>query len=409
VLSIRLFDRKRAESMSGNAMQEQQRQSVRIRSCAAVAVSLPLLAMPVLLAQSSPQAPPDDDVAARLLSVAGDGFKIRESNHFVIAYDTSYEAIRPLVGRLEGTYKALARFCKTCGINEPETGVRLEVILFDQHEDYTRYLESIGIHSAMMAGIYDQRTNLAVFCNTMNHPDLRGVARQIEQIQAQLDRLGRQGSTGQSTQRRRQQLSHRLSAYKSHREAIVKRFNRFVIQHEAAHQMFFNLGVHARGADNPMWLVEGLACQFEVSQASSPTGRLRINHMRLGDIRDALGLEPRAKRLPKHALEQAVQGGRLASLVDLITRSDLFSGRDRNIPNHYAQAWALVYYLHREHRDALADYLDKVRARELGMRIESERALDEFRAAFGVPDAEFEQTWINGIVALRYDPAEAGR
>ena len=387
-------------------MQEEQRKSVRIRKYAAVAVLLPFLAMPVLFAQSPPPTPPEDDAASRLLAVAGDGFQIRESDHFVIAYDTSYEAIRPLVGRLEGTYKALARFCKTCGINEPETGVRLEVILFDQHDDYSRYLESIGIESATMAGIYNQRTNIAAFCNTLNHPDLKGVAREIEQIQAQLERLGRQGP---SAHRRRQELSHRLSAYKTQRDAIVKRFNRFVIQHEAAHQMLFNLGVHVRGGDNPMWLVEGLACQFEVPQTSSPTGRLRINHMRLGDIRDALELPPRAKRAPARAYEQAVQAGRLASLVDLITQPDLFRGRDANIPNHYAEAWALIYYLHREHREALADYLGKVQAREPGRRIESERALDEFRAAFGEPDAEFERAWINGIVALRFDPAEAGR
>ncbi len=35
------------------------------------------------------------------------------------------------------------------------------------------------------------------------------------------------------------------------------------IVHEAVHQLAFNTGVHERLADNPQWIVEGLATMFE--------------------------------------------------------------------------------------------------------------------------------------------------
>ncbi len=383
-----------------------------LRSCVAVAAVSLLLS--VICLEHAPflciaQSPSEQDAAARLQAAAGEGFRVRETDHFLIAYDTPYSAVRPLVGRLEGTYKALVRFCQTCGIGAGGSDVRLEVILFAQHDDFVRHLESVGIRSGTMAGIYDQRSNIAAFCDMLDHPDLRIVARQIEQTQGQLQRLTHQRSKSRGVQSRRRELQHKLSVLQSQRDTIVKMFNRFVIQHEAAHQMFFNLGVHVRGADNPTWLVEGLACQFEVPQTGSDGNRLHINHMRLGDFRDALGLALGEKQLGEGAYQEALRSGRFVPLVELISKPELFSGSGKNLPSRYAQAWALVYYLHDEHREKFAGYVTRVRGRLPGQRIESEREIEEFQAVFGMPDEQFQRAWIDHILALRYDPAEAGR
>jgi hypothetical protein len=360
-------------------------------------------------AQPPPSAPAEEKHADRLLALAGDGFEIRETDHFLIAYDTSYEAVRPLVGRLEGTYKALARFCRGCGIREGGSDAPLEVILFDQSEDFARYLETVGIPAATMAGIYDQRTNIAAFSNTFNHPDLDAVGLRIEQIQAQLRRLSGGGAAARSNDRRRSDLQQQLLVLQTRRDAIVKQFNRFVIQHEAAHQMFFNLGMHVRGAANPPWLVEGLACQFEVPQPVIASGRVRINHMRLGDFRDALGVARRETALSESAYQDAVTRGRIVPMADLVSDPELFSGRDKNVPYHYAQAWACVYYLYKTRRQAFKGYAQRVKDRRPGERVDSEQNLGDFQDAFGVPDREFERAWIDHILRLRYDPREAGR
>src|SRR5262249_26146628 len=42
--------------------------------------------------------------------------------------------------------------------------------------------------------------------------------------------------------------------------------NLTTVIHEATHQIAFNSGCHRRSADNPVWLVEGLAMYFEAPQ-----------------------------------------------------------------------------------------------------------------------------------------------
>ncbi len=214
--------------------------------------------------------PPDRDETSALLKIAGERFRIHQTDHFNIAYDTSYEALRPLTGRLDGTYDAILRFVAGCAIvNEVPTD-RLEVILFSQRDDFTSYLAGIGLRGGSVAGIYDQQSNVAAFCDTAANPDLQQITGRIEQVRKQLQQLNakrsRSGSrlSSRTMRKRQRELQGRLSALRLQHDSLIKKFNRFVIQHEAAHQMFFNLGVHVRGADNPNWLVEGLACLFEI-------------------------------------------------------------------------------------------------------------------------------------------------
>ena len=60
--------------------------------------------------------------------------------------------------------------------------------------------------------------------------------------------------------------------WRARRDAIVEQHDRLVLRHEAAHQLFYRFGVHQRSAANPVWLVEGLACQFETSAGPGAVG-----------------------------------------------------------------------------------------------------------------------------------------
>ena len=204
------------------------------------------------------------EVNETLLTIGGADFRIRETGHFAIGYDTPYAEVRSLTGRLEGAYMAIWRFCKDNGLSVWRPTERLGVLFFDRYEDFTRYAATAGFTASSTAGFYNPQTNLAAFCNMLHSPNLQKVARQIERAERQLKRHDDIPLEASRMRQRREDQRTSLSNLKSRRDALVERFNRLVIQHEAAHQMLFNIGVHARGSDNPLWLVEGLACQFEV-------------------------------------------------------------------------------------------------------------------------------------------------
>jgi len=164
-----------------------------------------------------------------------------------------------------------------------------------------------------------------------------------------------------------------------------------------------------RGAENPIWLLEGLACQFEVPQAGALRPMTRINHLRLADFRDALQVPPDARKVANQAYQLAMEEHRLIPIADLVAGEDRFVGTDSHIAFRYAQAWALVYYLHREHREGFAAYLHELSEREIGKPVGRERNLSEFRVSFGDPDEAFERTWLDWVLRLHFDRQEVGR
>ena len=337
----------------------------------------------------------------------GEPFKIRETDHFTISYNTDYNILRPLIGRLEGTFDAVWRFAAENNLADRPPAQMLDVIVFDQFTEFTRYTERVGVQLGGMAGFYHPATNAAAFCNMYNSPALAGLGSEIDRIQQQhaaLTSANRPATLGQ-----RKQLRNALSNLAGSRELLVTRFNRLVIQHEGAHQVFFNLGVHVRGAQNPDWLVEGLACQFEVPQGDK-TGKIRsINHMRLGDFREAFALAPDVKEMSADDHLAALDSGRLIPLTKLIEGAGFASQDPKNTAYRYAQAWSLVYYLSRRQGRAFGLYLRQLATRNLGEVVGPERERAEFESQFGQLDPAFETQWLSYILRLRFDPDEAKR
>lgn len=343
-----------------------------------------------------------------LKQFAGDGFRFRETDHFVIAYDTSYDALRPLIGRLEGTFNAILGFAGRAQVGRKDGLDRLPVLLFDDYDAFTRYAAESGLRGSM-AGFYHHRTNIAAFCNTAHLPELRRLANELERARRRMQQISAAGGGSPAAIQTGQDLQRTIATLQTQSDAVSRTFNRFVIQHEAAHQVLFNLGVHVREADNPVWLVEGLACQFEVPQSGHDGLLKRVNHMRLADFRDALRVEPGVAKVSDEAYRRAVAEGRFLPLAKLIVDPDALSGDGGNTVFHYAQAWALVFYLHQEYREAFAGYLRRLGERRRGEFLEKDRLVDEFREAFGEPDAAFERRWIDRVLGIRLDASEAGR
>lgn len=360
-------------------------------------------------AQPPAALPEDPAISERLLKIAGEGFRIRDTSHFTIAYDTDPAVLGALVGRLEGTYLAVWNYCEAMRFPLRPPPHRLEVILFDQYDDYLRYGAGIGIDvRAGVAGFYNQENRVAAFCNIYQQPGFAEINRQIEQLQEMIKRPnGRGAERGRLDSQQRNELLRQVNSLRAQRDAAVERFNRMILQHEAAHQILFNAGVHVARAQTPGWLAEGLACQFEVRQGQADRGAVQINHTRLADFRDAFDVPVEARTANPASMRRAFEDGRFVPLERLVSQADLFASRDANTLYLYAEAWGLVYYLARERPDALAQYVRGVAGREAGVELSAQQERAAFTAAFGPLDAALEEAFVSYVLALPFSRSEA--
>jgi hypothetical protein len=151
--------------------------------------------------------------------------------------------------------------------------------------------------------------------------------------------------------------------------------------HETIHQLVAASGLVSRHAEFPFWLHEGLAMQFEVVRGGRWAGFGRINDQRLGDWRK---IDP-----PPH-------------LAPLVGDRGFGQGYQAAL---YAQAWALVYYVRKEHPQHFVAWIDDLR-RSGGVNVREHRAgVSTFARAFGADLPAIESSWHVYINQL-HTPAE---
>jgi hypothetical protein len=349
---------------------------------------------------------PVDPAAEReLLELGGPGLTVRRTDHFLIAYDTSKESVTALVSRLEATHRAVYRFCRINELPAQPLRRRLQILFFESPEQYAEVARAARFNSNGSAGFYSQRTNVATFFNILNAPELRDINRRIQQLESAIESLRKAKPVDRDAVRAK---ARERSSMINVRDRVVERINRTTVQHETAHQLFFNAGVHVRGAQNPDWLVEGLACLFETPPSQSGAGAGTVNQARLSDFRSCLGNGNPKANLKAKDLEVALSSGKFVPLRTLIGDTSLFLRRnDPNLVHYYSQAWALVCYLQRAKRDELADYLRLLGQRPVGLEISSEQEIADFESVFGPLDERFQRRWVAYIlVNLRFKPSE---
>jgi hypothetical protein len=155
--------------------------------------------------------------------------------------------------------------------------------------------------------------------------------------------------------------------------------------HEATHQIAFNCGLQARYADIPLWVSEGIAVYFETPDLSTDKGWRTIgavNGSRLERFREYLNTRP--------------QG----SLKSLIADDKRF--RDtRNALDAYAEAWALNYYLIRQHPKQYVAYLKMLAEKKQLLWDDPAARIKEFQAAFGDNLGQLDADFVRQIQKLR--------
>lgn len=139
------------------------------------------------------------------------------------------------------------------------------------------------------------------------------------------------------------------------------------IVHEAIHQLAYNTGVHERLADNPLWVVEGLATMFEEpaifdARLSSRSVEARINGQQMQTLRRFLTDPVRME----------------AQLTELIESNELFKSDTQSA---YALSWALSFYLAERMSSQYGAYSQKLaQLGKLKVYSRADRARDFSRA-----------------------------
>ncbi len=329
-----------------------------------------------------------------LLKVAGEGFEIKSTAHFAIAYDGDSETIADFIARVEATYRGVYRFLKLHDLDSTEPTEKLEIIFFDRPEAFFDYAKRTNADVTGAAGFYSPRTNRAAFYHALNMQRLAGVNEQIASIEESLDSKNGRG-------RDRKNVLKQLRILRNERDQTIESVNQLVVQHEVAHQVLYNAGLHSRQGDQPTWLVEGLACLFETPPNRNGAGFATVNQYRLLNFREAISGEIAPKRMRADSYQEAVRQGRLVPLRRLIGDRNVFDMGRANVENAYAQAWSLVHYLHHRKRVAFGDYLTVLARRPVDREYSPATELMIFEEVFGPVDEQFIKGWLDFCLDLR--------
>ena len=193
---------------------------------------LVLLACPLAWAADPPQQetqPAERDLTPpELPAGVSQAFRILRSEHFTVYSDADTRLARKLTHRLEATYRDVVRFCRVNKLPARALVQPLEVILFERPEAYHRYAAAVNFPSEGTLGFFHADTNRSTFFNSENDPRLAKVRRQIAEARDKLDRS------------KVARLEGLLQSYES-------QVNQMVVQHESAHMILYNVGVHNAG------------------------------------------------------------------------------------------------------------------------------------------------------------------
>ena len=246
-------------------------------------------------------------------------FKVSTTNHFVVAHPPGqWDA---WANRLESLYRSFSHYMQVRGFSVRQPNVPLVAVVFRNQSDYYRYAAANG--SPLQPG-------------TLGHYD------------PQSNRIFLFDASGSSGN----------AEWSQNAETII---------HEATHQTAFNVGVHRRFAEQPRWLVEGLAMMFEArgvwDARSTYTQKDRINQGRLDDFRYYL-----KNNRPDNVL------------VSLVASDQLF----RTSPSFaYAEAWTLSFFLCETRPQQYSRYLARVASRKAFSDYSAKERVTDFMAVFG--------------------------
>ena len=258
------------------------------------------------------------ELRSRLAQELGKNFEISGTGHYLVAHAPGQGAYWSQ--RFEDQYRSFIHYFSLRGFRIAEPEFPLVAIVFRNQAELIRYSQAEGTGvSANVLGYYSPVTNrIALF-----------------------EQGGDRGS----------------SDWQETAATIV---------HEATHQTAFNTGIHARFAEQPRWIIEGLGTMFEAPGFWNPSRFRaqpdRYNRGRLAQFRQWL------PRRPEGSLAEFISSDRPFF-------ADMGAG--------YAQAWALSFFLVETRPRQYCDYLARVARRPEFQQYPPNERLADFTAVFG--------------------------
>ena len=257
------------------------------------------------------------EMSERLRTEFGKEFRITTTSHFVVVHP--HGEWRAWADRLESLFRSFTHSMQVRGFRVRAPKVPLVAVVFRTQSEYYRYASASGTPlQPGTLGHYDPKSNRILLFNAGH-------------------------ATGDD--------------WSVNAETII---------HEATHQTAFNVGVHRRFAEQPRWLVEGLAMMFEARGVwdgrSIYTRSDRINRGRLNDFR---------------YYQPQLSSGAIRVLVE---SDQLF----RTNPGFaYAEAWTLSFFLYETRPQEYSRYLETVAARKAFSEYPAKARLVDFTRSFG--------------------------
>jgi hypothetical protein len=288
-----------------------------------------------------------DEISKRLSAELPPGFKVHSTTHYLIFYDTSPAYAQWCGALFERLYLAFTNFWTHKGFDLSEPEFPLVAIVFADKDAYLKYSRpDLGAAAESIIGYFNLMSNRMIMY------DLTGLASQ-----------GRRRITAAA------QINQVLAQPDALRTVAT-------IVHEATHQIAFNCGLHTRLSDCPRWFSEGIAVYFETPDLRSAKGWKGIGNVN----------QPRLEQFRQYLL------GRPAESLETLIRNDKRFTDSAQALDAYAEAWALTYFLVRQHPKEYVTYLRMLSTKKPLMEDKPADRIGQFREAFGELkqlDAEF--------------------
>ena len=291
-----------------------------------------------------------EEMKTRLLKELPEGFRVQSTTHYMVFYNTSPAYAQWCGSLFEQLYTAFTTFWTRKGFELKPAGV------------------SAGGHrlrrQSILPEVFPARSGRR---GRIDHRLLRTDEQSDDDVRSD-------GCRGAGPRSRAE--SNGGADQPDSRPARCVRTVATII-HEATHQIAFNCGLHTRLSDCPLWFSEGIAEYFETPDLRSAKGWRGIgkdvNPPRFEQFRRYLGVRP------------------ANSLETLLGDDTRFRDPKRSL-DAYSEAWAITYFLIRQHPKQYVAYLAMLSKKTPLLQDDRQTRIDEFRHAFGElesVDAEF--------------------
>jgi hypothetical protein len=276
----------------------------------------------------------DEDLMASLLAEVGDGFEVAETEHFLICTNSG-AAYAEFCGKLlEKVYAEFFTWSENLQLSLTPPPRRLPILIFAAESEFQAH--AVRIHPETpfenTPGFYTVRDNQVLLWDLTRDRSLRFSA-----------------------------IRKKLSESPLQLATIV---------HEAVHQLAFNSGLQSRFADNPLWFSEGLALYFEQVSLRSPL---------LWSKPGLINSRHHPEFLRRTADERVP-----IPLPELLTSDRTFQTVE-SAPAAYAQSWALMAWLVRQHPEQLAQYIRQLQALQPLQPVSADHRIQMFQESLGSP------------------------